>query len=77
MTQPNDPKKVVLELIEHTRKIADTQDRGDLVARLDRAARRVEDPQIRVVIAGQLKQGKSQLLNSQASVAGIETQYSN
>nr|ABP42767.1 conserved hypothetical protein [Mycolicibacterium gilvum PYR-GCK] len=64
MTQPNDPKKVVLELIEHTRKIADTQDRGDLVARLDRAARRVEDPQIRVVIAGQLKQGKSQLLNS-------------
>lgn len=64
MTQPNDPKKVVLELIEHTRKIAGTQDRGDLVARLDRAARRVNDPQIRVVIAGQLKQGKSQLLNS-------------
>ncbi len=33
-------------------------------ARLARAGRRITDPQIRVVIAGQLKQGKSQLLNS-------------
>lgn len=64
MTPPNDPKKVVLELVEHTRKIADTHERGDLVARLTRAEKRINDPQIRVVIAGQLKQGKSQLLNS-------------
>ncbi len=64
MSQPNDPKKVVLELVDHTRKIADTHDRGDLVARLTRAEKRINDPQIRVVIAGQLKQGKSQLLNS-------------
>lgn len=64
MTPPNDPKKVVLELVDHTRKIADTHERGDLVARLTRAEKRINDPQIRVVIAGQLKQGKSQLLNS-------------
>jgi replication fork clamp-binding protein CrfC len=64
MTQPNDTKKVVLELIDHTSKIADAQQRGDLVERLARARRRIGDPQIRVVIAGQLKQGKSQLLNS-------------
>lgn len=64
MTQPHDPKKVVLELVDHTRKIADTHERGDLVARLTRAEKRINDPQIRVVIAGQLKQGKSQLLNS-------------
>ncbi len=32
--------------------------------RLAGARRRINDPQIRVVIAGQLKQGKSQLLNS-------------
>ncbi|VEG51347.1 dynamin family protein [Mycolicibacterium aurum] len=64
MSQPNDPKKVVLELIDHTSTIAETQQRGDLVERLARARRRVGDPQIRVVIAGQLKQGKSQLLNS-------------
>jgi replication fork clamp-binding protein CrfC len=64
MTQPHDPKKVVLELVDHTRKIADTHERGDLVGRLTRAEKRINDPQIRVVIAGQLKQGKSQLLNS-------------
>lgn len=64
MSQPNDPKKVVLELIGHTSKIAEAQERGDLVDRLARAERRIGDTQIRVVIAGQLKQGKSQLLNS-------------
>ena len=70
MTQPNDnprkfaDKKVIVELIDHTTKVADTRERGDLVARLARAKGRITDPQIRVVIAGQLKQGKSQLLNS-------------
>ena len=39
-------------------------ERGDLVERLARAKDRITDPQIRVVVAGQLKQGKSQLLNS-------------
>jgi replication fork clamp-binding protein CrfC len=72
MTQPSDvekkyladPVKVMLELIEHTSRIAETNDRGDLVDRLARAKARLTDPQIRVVIAGQLKQGKSHLLNS-------------
>ncbi|MCK0175519.1 MULTISPECIES: isoniazid-induced dynamin-like GTPase IniA [Mycobacteriaceae] len=66
MTQPSDPRKVkvIAELIDHASKIADSKDRGDLVARLARAKDRINDPQIRVVIAGQLKQGKSQLLNS-------------
>src|SRR5215211_4637335 len=70
MTQPNDPKarRVIAELIDHTSKIADAQERGDLVARLARAKARINDPQIRVVIAGQLKQGKSQLLNSLLNV---------
>lgn len=75
MTQPKDPRKVapggpadarkvIVELIDHTSKIAAAKERGDLVERLARARRRISDPQIRVVIAGQLKQGKSQLLNS-------------
>ncbi|MED5811136.1 isoniazid-induced dynamin-like GTPase IniA [Mycolicibacterium sp. 050232] len=75
MTQPNDPGKVaaggparpvkvIVELIDHTSTIAATYDRGDLVERLRVAKVRISDPQIRVVIAGQLKQGKSQLLNS-------------
>lgn len=60
MTQPT---RVLIEL-DHTTAIAETRQRGDLAARLARAKARVEDPQIRVVIAGQLKQGKSHLLNS-------------
>jgi replication fork clamp-binding protein CrfC len=70
MTQPNDPRKVkvIVELIDHTSKIAEAQGRGDLVERMARANERITDPQIRVVIAGQLKQGKSQLLNSLLNV---------
>jgi replication fork clamp-binding protein CrfC len=70
MTQPNDPRKVkvIVELIDHGIKIAEAQDRGDLIARLAKAKDRISDPQIRVVIAGQLKQGKSQLLNSLLNV---------
>jgi replication fork clamp-binding protein CrfC len=55
---------VIVELIDHTIAIAELNDRDDLAQRLVRARGRIIDPQIRVVIAGQLKQGKSQLLNS-------------
>jgi replication fork clamp-binding protein CrfC len=66
VTQPDDPRrvKVIVELIDHTAAIAELNDRGDLRQRLEVARQRINDPQIRVVIAGQLKQGKSQLLNS-------------
>ena len=72
MTQPNDPRKVkvIVELIEHASKIAEIQERGDLVERMAKAQARISDPQIRVVIAGQLKQGKSQLLNSLLKTTG-------
>ncbi|MDR3659504.1 MAG: dynamin-like GTPase family protein [Mycobacterium sp.] len=71
MTQPNDPQQatprpvaVIVELIDHTSRIAGLNNRDDLAERLLAAKTRISDPQIRVVIAGQLKQGKSQLLNS-------------
>jgi replication fork clamp-binding protein CrfC len=66
VTQPDDPRKVrvIVELIDHTAAIANLNERGDLAQRLTVARQRITDPQIRVVIAGQLKQGKSQLLNS-------------
>jgi len=66
VTQPEDPRrvKVIVELIDHSTRIAELYDRGDLCARLAAARQRITDPQLRVVIAGQLKQGKSQLLNS-------------
>lgn len=55
---------MIVELIDHTIAIAELNDRTDLADRLARARDRITDPRIRVVIAGQLKQGKSQLLNS-------------
>jgi replication fork clamp-binding protein CrfC len=66
VAQPQDRRKVgvIVELIDHTRAIADLNGRADLSARLAAARERITDPRIRVVIAGQLKQGKSQLLNS-------------
>lgn len=66
MTQPDDPRRVnvIVELIDHTSTIADLNGRGDLSQRLAWARERITDPHTRVVIAGQLKQGKSQLLNS-------------
>ena len=62
----SDPRKtkVIIELIDHTTRIAELYERTDLVARLGVAKDKIADPHIRVVIAGQLKQGKSQLLNS-------------
>lgn len=70
MSQPQDRRQlpVIVELIDHTRAIADLNDRADLSARLSAARERITDPRIRVVIAGQLKQGKSQLLNSLLNV---------
>jgi replication fork clamp-binding protein CrfC len=66
VSQPQDRRQVpvIVELIDHTRTIAESNDRADLSARLAAARDRITDPRIRVVIAGQLKQGKSQLLNS-------------
>jgi replication fork clamp-binding protein CrfC len=66
VTQPDDPRRVgvIVELIDHTVAIAELSDRADLAQRLTRARERITDPHIRVVIAGQLKQGKSQLLNA-------------
>ncbi|SON59238.1 Isoniazid-induced protein IniA [Mycobacterium simulans] len=66
VTRPDDPRRVgvIVELIDHTSAIAELNDRDDLVKRLARARERITDPHIRVVIAGQLKQGKSQLINS-------------
>jgi replication fork clamp-binding protein CrfC len=71
VTEPTDPRKVnvINELIDHSIKIAELNNRNDLAERLTKARVRINDPQIRVVIAGQLKQGKSQLLNSLLGMA--------
>lgn len=52
------------ELVRHVREIAQANERGDLVERLNRVSLPLAQRPTRVVVAGQLKQGKSQLINS-------------
>jgi len=51
-------------LLERTAVVAKDFGRTDLVRRLENAQVRVNDPRIRIVVVGPLKQGKSQFVNS-------------
>ncbi|MEE3849966.1 dynamin family protein [Gordonia sp. LSe1-13] len=52
------------ELIDRMVSIAQDAGRGDLVTRLTGARTRLTDPRLRIVVVGQLKQGKSQFVNA-------------
>ncbi|MCP2194208.1 dynamin family protein [Williamsia deligens] len=52
------------ELLRQMSQVAAGLDREDLVARLEGARTRIVDPRLRIVVVGQLKQGKSQFVNS-------------
>src|SRR6476620_5608826 len=51
-------------LLEPALDVAKRFGRGDLAQRVDSARTRVQDPRMRIVVVGPLKQGKSQLVNS-------------
>ncbi|MGW5152125.1 dynamin family protein [Rhodococcus koreensis] len=51
-------------LLEQALDVAKRFGRGDLAQRLDSARGRVQDPRMRIVVVGPLKQGKSQFVNS-------------
>ena len=52
MTQPDDPRRVtvIVELIDHTRGIAELHNRADLSARLDEPGEVVEIVVVRAVV---------------------------
>ncbi|MFT4125047.1 MAG: dynamin family protein [Gordonia sp. (in: high G+C Gram-positive bacteria)] len=54
----------VCQIIDRLREMAVREGRDDLARRLMTARDRVTEPSSRVVVVGQLKQGKSQLINS-------------
>lgn len=56
-------------LLDRTVAIASSAGRRDLVERLGLVRTRVVDPRFRVVVVGQLKQGKSQFVNSLLNLA--------
>ena len=52
------------DLIRRTRTLCEQQGRADLVSRLGHTTRRLADPSVRVLVVGEFKQGKSQLINA-------------
>ncbi|MDM7489412.1 dynamin family protein [Rhodococcus sp. CSLK01-03] len=57
-------RAALVDLIDAAAEHIRAAERGDLATRLDAARTRVVDPRLRVVVVGQLKQGKSQFVNS-------------
>lgn len=53
-----------MELVDLALRATSAYDRPDLGARLEHTRRRLEDPNVRVLIVGEFKQGKSQLVNA-------------
>lgn len=56
--------KDLVVLVERTKGFTSVAGREDLADRLDQTRARLLDPQVRVVIVGQFKQGKSKLVNA-------------
>jgi hypothetical protein len=58
------PQPTAVEVIELALTAADAYGRTDLAARLRHSRDRALDPEIRVLVVGEFKQGKSQLVNA-------------
>ena len=54
----------LVDLLDRALAVTATADRPDLTARLEAARRRLQDPHVRVLVVGEFKQGKSQLVNA-------------
>lgn len=54
----------LIELVDHGITLAGSGDRADLRRRLEQTRDRLLDPSIRVIVVGEFKQGKSQLVNA-------------
>ncbi len=54
----------LVELVDQGIALASTGDRADLRRRLEQTKERLLDPSVRVIVVGEFKQGKSQLVNA-------------
>jgi hypothetical protein len=54
----------LIGLVDQGIALAGSGDRADLRRRLEQARERLQDPNIRVIVVGEFKQGKSQLINA-------------
>lgn len=54
----------MVEVINHVGKLASASGRQDLAKRLTQTQARLTDPDVRVIVVGEFKQGKSKLINA-------------
>ena len=54
----------LIELVDQGIALAGSGDRADLRRRLEQTRERILDPSVRVIVVGEFKQGKSQLINA-------------
>ena len=60
-----------IELVDVALKATTAYERPDLGARLKQTRKRLADPNVRVLVVGEFKQGKSQLVNALVSRTGL------
>lgn len=63
-SSPTSPSTALLNLVEQVGSMATASGRTDLVERLLNTRNRLHDPNVRVVVVGEFKQGKSKLINA-------------
>ncbi|WP_342001634.1 dynamin family protein [Microbacterium sp. LWH7-1.2] len=56
--------KALVSIVDNVGQLATTTGRGDLAKRLENTHARLQDPNVRVIVVGEFKQGKSKLINA-------------
>ncbi len=56
--------KALVSIVDNVGQLATTTGRSDLAKRLENTHARLQDPNVRVIVVGEFKQGKSKLINA-------------
>lgn len=56
--------KALVAIVDNVGRLAASTGRADLARRLDHTHERLQDPNVRVIVVGEFKQGKSKLINA-------------
>ncbi|MGH3703780.1 MAG: dynamin family protein, partial [Agromyces sp.] len=64
MPEPGSEESAMLEVVRNVGQLAADSGRADLARRIEQTQARLVDPDIRVIVVGEFKQGKSKLINA-------------
>ncbi|HAS33572.1 MAG TPA: Isoniazid-inducible protein iniA, partial [Microbacterium sp.] len=63
MVSPQTGRQLVA-LVDNVESLAAATGRADLAERLENTRKRLQDPNVRVIVVGEFKKGKSKLINA-------------